>query len=124
MPNSVDEKDQHCPFLNRADERCGPHFHVDSLGHAFAYCFDRYRMCPHYLELLVERRVRRLTASACAMAAAHNLPGAGTDGTDADDDDTHDSDQPAAPGRAPRPPRVYVQLRIGGGPGSCAAVAA
>ena len=99
--------DHHCPFLNRADERCGPHFHLDKLGHAFAYCFGRYKTCPHYLELLVERRVRRLTAAATAAASTTTHPG--TDGTDAD----HADDFPIRPGYArPPQPGVFVQLRI------------
>jgi hypothetical protein len=116
VPRAVDENDQHCPFLNRVDERCSPHFHVDHLEHAFEHCFGRYKMCRHYLELLVERRVRRLVASAAAAAAAShpNHPGAGTDGTDADADaDDADRNQPAAaPGRPPRAPGVLVQLRV------------
>ncbi|MCC6423118.1 MAG: hypothetical protein IT447_06520 [Phycisphaerales bacterium] len=53
----------HCPFLNRSDERCGDHFRLDHLHHAYKYCFDRYAACPVYLELLVERRVRRNTST-------------------------------------------------------------
>ena len=53
------DRGQHCPFLNRTDSRCGSHFTLERLEHAFAYCFDRYNACPVYLELLVERRVRR-----------------------------------------------------------------
>jgi hypothetical protein len=49
----------HCPFLNRADERCSQHFSLDRLAYAFRYCFDGYVVCPTYLELLRERRVRR-----------------------------------------------------------------
>ena len=54
MPNG-----QHCPFLNRTDTRCSDNFHLDRLQHAFKYFFDGYKTCPTYLELLVERRVRR-----------------------------------------------------------------
>jgi len=53
------DRGQHCPFLNRTDSRCGSHFTLERLEHAFEYCFDRYTACPVYLELLVERRVRR-----------------------------------------------------------------
>jgi hypothetical protein len=53
------DRGQHCPFLNRTDSRCGSHFTLERLEHAFDYCFDRYTACPVYLELLVERRVRR-----------------------------------------------------------------
>lgn len=54
------DRSEHCPFLNRADVRCSGHFSLDHLQHAFKYCFDRYKACPVYLELLLERRVRRL----------------------------------------------------------------
>ena len=53
----------HCPFLNRADARCSNHFNLDSLGHAFAYCFGQYQQCPMYRDLLAERRERRYNAS-------------------------------------------------------------
>jgi hypothetical protein len=49
----------HCPFLNRADERCSAHFSLERLDHAFAYCFDSYHACPVYAQLLAERRERR-----------------------------------------------------------------
>ncbi|HEY8750051.1 MAG TPA: hypothetical protein VIM11_18855 [Tepidisphaeraceae bacterium] len=53
----------HCPFLNRTDARCSNHFSLDSLGHAFAYCFGKYQQCSMYGELLAERRLRRENAS-------------------------------------------------------------
>ena len=53
------ERSQHCPFLNRTDYRCGKHFRLDHLDHAFEFCFDRYTACPTYLERLVERRLRQ-----------------------------------------------------------------
>lgn len=56
---NMTEQSQHCPFLNRSDSRCSRHFSLDSLGHAFDYCFDHYDGCSVYLELLAERRVRR-----------------------------------------------------------------
>ena len=69
------EPGHHCPFLNRADARCSRHFSLDDLGHAFDYCFDYYEGCSVYLELLVERRVRR--------ARGHETDGAG-DASDSD----------------------------------------
>ena len=65
----------HCPFLNRADQRCSTYFSLDRLTHAYEHCFDAYQACPIYLELLTERRVRRLQAGATAAAAA---PAGGT----------------------------------------------
>ena len=56
--------DSHCPFLNREDRRCSEHFQVTDLQHAFTYCFGSYKACPSYLEMLVERRVRRIQAHA------------------------------------------------------------
>lgn len=49
----------HCPFLNRADARCGEHLNIEELSHAFRHCFDRYKGCPVYVELLVERQLRQ-----------------------------------------------------------------
>lgn len=54
--------DPHCPFLNREDQRCADHFQVTHLQHAFRHCFDNYKACPTYLEMLVERRVRQVQA--------------------------------------------------------------
>jgi hypothetical protein len=95
-----DSDHNHCPFLNRTDERCSPHFQVDDLEHAFVFCFGRYKTCPHYLELLVERRVRRLTSGVLRM----NHPGAGTHGSD-DPDHRH----------RPQTRPVFVQLTVGSG---------
>jgi hypothetical protein len=67
------EQVHHCPFLNRADNRCSEHFSLDRLGHTFDYCFGYYEGCAVYLELLVERRVMR--------ARGHGGEGAG-DGND------------------------------------------
>jgi hypothetical protein len=61
-------KAHHCPFLNRADARCGEALSLEKLDHAFHYCFGRYTACNVYLELLIERRVRR---SAAAEHAGH-----------------------------------------------------
>jgi hypothetical protein len=33
------------------------------MEHAFRHCFNSYKACPTYLELLVERRIRRLSES-------------------------------------------------------------
>jgi hypothetical protein len=54
---------EHCPFLNRSDDRCSDHFNIGRLGFAFDHCFGSYNACPVYLELLVERRLRRLSGS-------------------------------------------------------------
>ena len=49
---------EHCPFLNRSDDRCGNHFSLSRLQHAFSHCFSDYEVCPVYLEMLAERRAR------------------------------------------------------------------
>lgn len=85
----------HCPFLNRADTRCSNHFSLDRLGHAFQHCFNQYKSCPTYLELLVERRVRR--SSDMMLQPLHEADGFAE----------------SSPG--PEPAHVhspYVQLRI------------
>ena len=66
MPESTNP---HCPFLNRADRRCAEHFSLDRLGHAFEFCFDAYKTCPTYLQLLVERQVKRVSGGAGVAAA-------------------------------------------------------
>ena len=53
----------HCPFLNRSDARCSKNFSLDRLNNTYDYCFGEYAACSTYLELLVERRVRRLQES-------------------------------------------------------------
>src|SRR5688500_14147836 len=53
------KRGEHCPFLNRADDRCSANFSLDHLQHAFHHCFGTYRACPVYYELLAERRERR-----------------------------------------------------------------
>lgn len=60
------ESGRHCPFLNREDTRCAECFTVNHMDHAFAYCFDRYKACPMYLELLVERRLKQTQGTGTA----------------------------------------------------------
>ena len=57
---AADDCGEHCPFLNRSDRRCASFLKLDRLAHAFDHCFGEYKSCPMYLELLAERRVRRL----------------------------------------------------------------
>jgi hypothetical protein len=63
---------RHCPFLNRADSRCAAHFNLDGLRQAYGICFDRYKTCPVYLELLIERRARRSGAAESLREDANN----------------------------------------------------
>ena len=53
----------HCPFLNRSDVRCSNNFSLERINNTYDYCFGQYAACSTYLELLVERRVRRLKDS-------------------------------------------------------------
>ena len=71
---------EHCPFLNRSDRRCSSFLSLDRITHAFDHCFGEYKSCPVYLELLVERRVRRL----CGLLApaAGDLAGDGSASND------------------------------------------
>src|SRR5690349_20652918 len=69
------EHGHHCPFLNRADERCSAHFQLDHLGEAFEHCFDEYAACPIYLELLSERRFRRSLAAAGVSSSVWGAKG-------------------------------------------------
>ena len=68
---AAQEHEHHCPFLNRPDDRCAEHFHLDDLGHAFAYCFDHYAACPVYVERLVERRVRQQVSVVASEGQEH-----------------------------------------------------
>ena len=65
----MSDREHHCPFLNRADHRCSNFFSIESLRHAFEHCFDRYKQCRTYVELLVERRVKRNGADATGAHA-------------------------------------------------------
>ena len=68
---------EHCPFLNRSDRRCSSFLSLDRIAHAFEHCFGEYQSCPMYLELLVERRVRRLSG----LLAPSDRAAAPTDAT-------------------------------------------
>ena len=63
---------EHCPFLNRSDARCAENFNIDHLQHAFKFCFGRYKACPAYIELLVERRIRRGEAAGRHLSPSAN----------------------------------------------------
>jgi hypothetical protein len=48
---------QSCPFLDGGDRRCSNCFQLEHLNRAFKFCFGRYKACPTYLQLQVERRM-------------------------------------------------------------------
>ncbi len=73
----------HCPFLNRSDARCSANFSLDHLDHAFTHCFGHYQACGTYLDLLVERRIRR-GASGAMDDLKLDDPKAGDDAADSE----------------------------------------
>jgi hypothetical protein len=95
----MSDRAQHCPFLNRTDDRCSTNFSLDRLDRAFEHCFGVYGACPVYLELLAERQLRRATGAGHDRAAlslnANERPGHGSrwqsDNQEAGHDATHGS---------------------------------
>lgn len=69
-----DRRAHHCPFLNRADHRCSSHFSVERLSEAYEHCFDEYKSCGVYHELLVERQARRGAVFSAAVPASWTRP--------------------------------------------------
>jgi hypothetical protein len=67
----MDAGHEQCPFLNRSQQRCSPYFSIEQLEHVLSHCFDEYRACDVYLELLRERQRRhrryRLGSAASAV---------------------------------------------------------
>jgi hypothetical protein len=59
----MSDREPHCPFLNRADQRCSSYFSIERLQHAFGHCFNAYRTCAVYQVLLDERQARRSLAA-------------------------------------------------------------
>jgi hypothetical protein len=59
----MSDREHHCPFLNRADHRCAGFFSIEGLQHAFEHCFDAYKSCGVYAELLAERQAARAQAA-------------------------------------------------------------
>lgn len=108
MPST--DRQHYCPFLNRADERCSSSFRLDHLGDAFGRCFDRYRTCDVYHELLLERQVRR--AEALAMHVAQ--PGSQADGSPCGWPASPVSTS-AVPHEQPAAPLALVQVTIAQG---------
>ena len=48
-----------CPFIERVDHRCSSSFSLERLDHAFDVCFDQYRACPLFQQMMAERRMKR-----------------------------------------------------------------
>lgn len=53
-----------CPFIDRIDHRCSSNFSLERLNHAFDHCFDNYKACPLFQEMMAERRLRRVMTAA------------------------------------------------------------
>ena len=53
------ERPLQCPFIERVDHRCSSYFSLERLDHAFDVCFDRYKSCPLFHEMMAERRMKR-----------------------------------------------------------------
>jgi hypothetical protein len=50
-----------CPFLEKADGRCGDRLRLTNLNQAFQFCFGSHQFCPLFGELLAEEnRFQRL----------------------------------------------------------------
>jgi hypothetical protein len=92
---------EHCPFLNRSDRRCSDCLSLDRIDHAFDYCFGEYKACPVYLELLVERRVRRL----CGLLTPPEAAAAAADAASRTGDAHPDANRPTSR-------RPLVQLTV------------
>lgn len=45
-----------CPFLNKADARCGGQWTLRNLTAAVAYCANRYTACPIYQDAIAHDR--------------------------------------------------------------------
>jgi hypothetical protein len=109
---ATNEVEHHCPFLNRSDARCSDAFSLESLEHTYQYCFGRYKACPTYLELLVERRLRRSAAAVAAAARVQRNP-----------DANRDESTPPAEERPAQAPR-YVPLTVSVNPSAIGAALA
>ena len=104
----MSDREHHCPFLNRADHRCAGFFSIEGLQHAFEHCFDAYKSCGVYAELLAERQARRGQAAAghaggFLWATACTSPEAAAD--------VKRSARPAASRPQPNT-RQFVQVRL------------
>src|SRR5690242_17755116 len=55
----MERPQQQCPFIDRVDHRCSSSFSLERLDHAFDVCFDQYKACPLFRELMAERRLQR-----------------------------------------------------------------
>src|SRR5436190_22145903 len=53
------ERPLQCPFIERVDHRCSSSFSLERLDHAFEVCFDQYKACPLFQQMMAERRLKR-----------------------------------------------------------------
>jgi hypothetical protein len=130
----MSDREHHCPFLNRSDHRCSRFFSMHDMQHAFEHCFDAYKSCGVYRELLAERQARRgqaagahattggvrfLWATACASPAeaASDVSQKAADPSSAQSPTGHG-------GTVGGPRTQIVQLRVPGHLAAAAAVSA
>jgi hypothetical protein len=60
-----------CPFLNKADARCGGQWTLRNLTAAMAYCANRYTACPIYQDAIAhERKVEKSPRRVGILAAS------------------------------------------------------
>jgi hypothetical protein len=127
----MSDREHHCPFLNRSDQRCSRFFSMHDMQHAFEHCFDAYQSCGVYRDLLAERQARRAAGVAGSTAAsgvrflwatACTSPAAPAEAASDVSQKAADlpSAQPATTGATPSRTQ-FVQLRL---PGNIAAAVA
>ncbi len=58
-----------CPFVDNRDIRCAGHLSLENISSAFEHCADRYKECPVYRRLLLERRTRERAHAAVRAVA-------------------------------------------------------
>ena len=59
-----------CPFLNKADARCGGQWTLRNLTAAMAYCANRYTACPIYQDAIAHERKVATPARRVGILAA------------------------------------------------------
>jgi hypothetical protein len=123
----MSDREHHCPFLNRSDQRCSRFFSMHDMQHAFEHCFDAYQSCGVYRDLLAERQARRGQAVAAQpgvrfLWATACMPGAAEAASDVSQKAAGPSSQTVTDDRAAGPRTQFVQLRLSGHIAAAAAV--
>lgn len=95
------ERPLQCPFIERVDHRCSSYFSLERLDHAFEVCFDQYKACPLFHQMMAERRMKR-----------HGGDAAGHDGERASDNIVPTLWVTPRDSEAAHAARRFVQVRI------------